>query len=80
MKFFMWERLSKLPIAILIAVIIIVASYGLLYLLSFKEIPQRNHDVLISLISGVIGSCVTPVIGWLYTTNKNQNNNTKQTP
>jgi hypothetical protein len=76
----MWERLSKLPIAILIAVIIIVASYGLLYLLSFKEIPQRNHDVLISLISGVIGSCVTPVIGWLYTTNKNQNNNTKQTP
>jgi len=78
MKIIMWERLSKLPVAIIIAVIIIIASYGLLYLLSFKPIPERNHDVLISLISVVIGSCITPVIGWLYTTNKS--NIQKQTP
>lgn len=78
MKITMWERFSKLPVAIVIAFIIIVLSYGLLYLLSFKEIPPRNHDVVISLISGVIGSCVTPVIGWLYTINKNSSQ--KQTP
>lgn len=68
----MWEKLTKMPIQIVIAFLIIILSYGLLYLMSFKEIPTGNHDVVISLISGVIGSCVTPVIGWLFTTNKNQ--------
>jgi ACR3 family arsenite efflux pump ArsB len=75
----MWEKLNKLPVQILIAVLVIILSYGLLYLLSFKEIPQVNHDVIISLISGVIGSCLTPVIGWLYTLSKGSSA-TKQQP
>lgn len=76
----MWERLSKLPVQIVIAFLIILLSFGLLYLIPFKEIPERNHDVFIALISGVIGSTVTPVIGWLYTLNKNNANGQKQNP
>lgn len=66
----MWERISKLPLQIVAAFLIIILSFGLLYLLPFKEIPKENHDVFVALISGVIGSCLTPVIGWLYTTSK----------
>lgn len=74
----MWEKLSKLPVQIVIAFLVIILSFGLLYLIPFKEIPERNHDVFIALISGVIGSTVTPVIGWLYTLNKNNGNNKPQ--
>lgn len=75
----MWEKLSKLPVQIVIAFLVIMLSFGLLYLLPFVAIPKENHDVFNCLISGVIGSTVTPVIGWLYTLNKG-NGNKQQTP
>lgn len=76
----MWEKLSKLPVQIVIAFMIIVLSFGLLYLLPFVAIPERNHDLFNCLISGVIGSTVTPVIGWLYTLNKGNGTTKQQTP
>jgi hypothetical protein len=66
----MWQKLSKLPVQIIAGIIIVIFSYGILYLLAFKEIPEKNHDVIIALISGVIGQCLTPVMGWLYTISK----------
>lgn len=66
----MWEKLNKVQIQHIIAVIVIIASFGLLYLLSFKEVPARNEKLLDILIGAVIGSTLMGVMGWLYTTTK----------
>lgn len=66
----MWEKLNKISIQIIIAVMTTIGSYGLLYLLAFKEIPQGNRDLFNVLVGAVIGATLSAVIGWLYTTSK----------
>ena len=68
----MWEKLNKIQIQHLIAVIVILLSFGLLFLLAFFEIPARNEKLLDILIGSVIGSTLTAVIGWLYTQSKSK--------
>lgn len=69
----MWERINKVSIQVIIAVMTVVGSYGLLYLLAFKEIPPHNRDLFNVLVGAVIGATLSAVIGWLYTTNKHNN-------
>jgi hypothetical protein len=66
----MWEKLTKVSIQNFIAVLVILLSYGLLYLLVYKEVPARNEKLLDILIGAVIGATITAVIGWLYTQSK----------
>lgn len=66
----MWERINKVSIQVIIAVLTTIGSYGLLYLLAFKEIPNGNRDLFNVLVGAVIGATLSAVIGWLYTTNK----------
>lgn len=74
----MWERINKVSIQVIIAVITVIGSFGLLYLLTFKEVPNNNRDLFNVLVGAVIGASLSAVIGWLYTTNKSQRNETKQ--
>lgn len=71
----MWEKLSKVSVQVIISVVSIAASYGLLYLLAFKEVPSGNRDLFNAMIGVVIGSTVTAVIGWLYTQSKSVKQN-----
>jgi hypothetical protein len=66
----MWDRINKVPVQVILAVLISIGSFGLLYLLAFKEVPNGNRDLFNVLIGTVLGSTLTPVIGWLYTSNK----------
>lgn len=66
----MWEKLNKISVQVIIAVITITASFGLLYLLVFKEIPTGNRDLFNVMIGVVLGSTITAVAGWLYTDKK----------
>jgi hypothetical protein len=66
----MWEKLNKLSVQVIISVIVVVASYLFLFILAVKPIPAQNEK-LIDILGGiVIGSSLTGVIGWLFTTNK----------
>lgn len=67
----MWDKFTKVSVQVTIAVITVVASFGLLYLLTFKEVPSRNEKLLDILIGAVIGSTLTGVMGWLYSQSKN---------
>jgi len=74
----MWDKINKIQVQVIIACISVCASFGLLFLLVFKEVPARNEKLVDILIGAVIGSTLTAVIGWLYTTNKREhptNNN-----
>lgn len=81
----MWEKLNKISVQVIISVIVIVSSYGLLYLLSFKEVPAGNRDLFNVTLGAVIGSSLTAVIGWLFTSSKhnsreNSGSNKPNTP
>jgi len=67
----MWEKLNKVAIRHIIGVIIVISCFGLLFLITMKPIPKENEKLLDILIGAVIGSTLTPVIGWLFTSNKN---------
>ena len=73
----MWEKISKVSVQVIIAVISVLGSYGLLYLIAFKEVPAGNRDLLNIMIGVVIGSTITSVMGWLYTTAKHNNQQPK---
>lgn len=73
----MWEKINKVSIQVIIAVLTTVGSYGLLYLLAFKEIPQGNRDLFNVLVGAVIGATLSAVIGWLYTSSKHNNRTTQ---
>jgi uncharacterized metal-binding protein len=66
----MWEKINKVVITNAIAVIIILASFTLLFMLILIPVPKENEK-LIDIMSGyVVGTCVTAVVGWLYTSSK----------
>ena len=73
----MWEKLNKVSVQVIVAVISIIASYGLLYFLIFKAVPPENKDLVNVMIGVVCGSTVSAIMGWLYTTNKHQTRQTK---
>lgn len=73
----MWDKLNKVSVQVMIAVISIAASFGLLYLLVFKEVPTGNRDLFNVMIGVVIGSTITAVVGWLYTQSKNNSQKTQ---
>jgi uncharacterized membrane protein (UPF0136 family) len=75
----MWEKINKVSVQVIVAVISIVASFGLLYLLVFKEVPTGNRDLFNVMIGVVIGSTVTAVVGWLFTQSKNSGGNVAKT-
>jgi hypothetical protein len=66
----MWEKINKVSVQVIVAIIAISASFGLLYLLAFKEVPPGNRDLFNVLVGAVVGSIVTAVVGWLYTQSK----------
>lgn len=59
-----------MSVQVTIAVLVVLLSFGLLYLLAYKEVPQGNRDLFNVLIGTVIGSTLTAIIGWLYTQSK----------
>lgn len=70
----MWEKLNRLSVQVIVAVIAVSASFGLLYFLIFKEVPAGNRDLFNVMIGVVCGSTITAVMGWLYTQSKGKPN------
>jgi ABC-type enterochelin transport system permease subunit len=66
----MWDKLNKISVQVIVAVISISASFGLLYFLVFKEVPVGNRDLFNVLVGVVCGSTVSSVTGWLYSQSK----------
>jgi ABC-type enterobactin transport system permease subunit len=66
----MWDKLNKLSVQVIISTIVVLASYLFLYVLAVKPVPPENAK-LIDILGGIIiGSTLTAVMGWLFTTSK----------
>lgn len=73
----MWEKLNKLSVQVIAAMTIIIGSFLFLFLLAWKPVPAENAK-LIDILGGIIiGSTLTAVVGWLFTTTKHNSRQQK---
>lgn len=68
----MWEKLNKVSVQVIVSVTCVCASYGLLYLLVFKEVPAGNRDLFNVLVGAVVGATLASIIGWLFSASKSK--------
>jgi len=70
------KRLTKTDIRNTLAIIIVVGSFLLLYLLQVKPIPEQNHDLVLTAGGFIFGGALAGVVGYYFgatKTDKKQN-------
>lgn len=64
--------LSKVSVRNTVIILSVVLSFGLLYLLCFKAIPEGNKEVVIALVASTVGIAVGAIYGYLFGMSKVQ--------
>jgi hypothetical protein len=72
------KKVGKSDIRNILAVIIVIGCFALLYLLQVKEIPVGNKDVLNIAIGFVFGGVLANVGGYYFGSSKDQDKGKKQ--
>lgn len=66
----MWERINKLSVQVIVAMICVISMNGLCFLMFFKAIPPENKEVATYMMGMLQGAVVGGVFGWLYSVSK----------
>jgi hypothetical protein len=67
------ETFSKTSIANILGVIIVFGCFILLYIMTIKEIPAGNKDVVNIAVGFIFGGGLSGVIGYFYGASKSSN-------
>ena len=68
----MWEKLNKVSVQVIVSVMVVALSFLFLFVLAVKPVPEVNAKLVDILGGMIISSSLVGVIGWLYTSAKNQ--------
>lgn len=66
----MWNKINKVSVQIIIAIICIVSLNLMGFLLFFKGLPPENKEIATYYIGQLQGAIVAGIFGWLYTQSK----------
>ena len=66
----MWEKINKVSVQVIVAIICIVSLNALGFLLFFKALPPENKEIATYYIGQLQGAIVAAIFGWLYTQSK----------
>jgi len=66
------KKISKTDIRNILAVIIVLGSFLLLYLLQTKPIPEQNHDLVLTAGGFIFGGALAGVIGFYFGSTKTE--------
>ena len=66
------KKISKTDIRNILAVIIVLGSFLLLYLLQVKPIPEQNHDLVLTAGGFIFGGALAGVIGFYFGSTKTE--------
>ena len=64
------KRLTKTDIRNSLAIIIVVGSFLLLYLLQVRPIPEQNHDLVLTAGGFIFGGALAGVVGYYFGSSK----------
>ena len=67
----MWEKLNKVSVQVIVSVLVVVLSFLFLFVLAVKPVPEVNAKLVDILGGMIISSSLVGVIGWLFTSSKN---------
>lgn len=65
-----WLSLRESDIRNVLAVIITVGVFSIMYLLIIKEVPQPNHDIVIGAVGFIFGGAMGAVCGYFFSASK----------
>ena len=71
----LFGKISQSDIRNVLSVVIVIGCFIILYLLLIKEIPANNKDVVLTSVGFVLGGALGGVIGYHFSSNRNQVNN-----
>jgi hypothetical protein len=66
----MWEKLNKVSVQVIVAIICVVSINGLSFLMFFIALPAQNKDIATLMIGQLQGAITTGIFGWLYSHSK----------
>ena len=66
----LFDNIGKSEIQNILAVIIIIGVFGLLFVLLFKPIPKENHDLMYMALGAVFSLGFGVVVGFYYGSSK----------
>lgn len=66
------KKISKTDIRNILAVIIVIGSFLLLYLLQVKPIPEQNHDLVLTAGGFIFGGALAGVVGFYFGATKGE--------
>ena len=69
------KRLTKTDIRNSLAIIIVIGSFLVLYLLQVKPIPEQNHDLVLTAGGFIFGGALAGVIGVYFGSTKTDKKN-----
>jgi len=69
------KRLTKTDIRNTLAIIIVIGSFLLLYLLQVKPIPEQNHDLVLTAGGFIFGGALAGVVGYYFGSTKSDKKN-----
>ncbi|NML22448.1 hypothetical protein HHL16_16305 [Pseudoflavitalea sp. G-6-1-2] len=70
----MWEKINKVSVQVVIAMICIVTLNAIGFLLFFKGLPEQNKEIATYYIGQLQGAIVAGIFGWLYRQNSKTKN------
>ena len=66
------KKISKTDIRNILAVIIVLGSFLLLYLLQVRPIPEQNHDLVLTAGGFIFGGALAGVVGFYFGATKGE--------
>jgi hypothetical protein len=60
------KKISKTDIRNILAIIIVIGSFLLLYLLQVRPIPEQNHDLVLTAGGFIFGGALAGVVGFYF--------------
>lgn len=72
------RKITSKDIRNILAVIIVIGCFTLLYLLQIKEIPKENKDVINIAVGFVFGGALAGVVGYYFGSSKTEGDKAKK--
>ncbi|HTG56440.1 MAG TPA: hypothetical protein VL943_09245 [Niabella sp.] len=72
------RKITSKDIRNILAVIIVIGCFVLLYIMQIKDIPAGNKDVVLTAVGFVFGGALAGVIGYYFGSSKSETDKTKK--